>query len=145
MPRKKTGTGNNKTNINKSGLVSMADRPLAERQRIGRMGAIASNKAQRDKRTLREIAQAMLQETASKADIERLGLPEDATKGAAILASMMKSAVENENVKAAEYVRDTSGQAPTKEVKVSADVMTDADRALVEKVKNRIDSNKTSV
>ncbi len=145
MPRKKTGTGNNKTNINKSGLVSMADRPLSERQRIGRMGAIASNKVQRDKRTLRELAQAMLQETATKADIERLGLPEDATKGAAILASMMKSAVENENVKAAEYVRDTSGQAPTKEVKVSADVMTDADRALVEKVKNRIDSNKTSV
>lgn len=138
MPRKKTGTGNNKTNINKSGLVSMADRPLAERQRIGRMGAIASNKVQRDKRTLREIAQAMLQETATKADIERLGLPEDATKGAAILASMMKSAVENENVKAAEYVRDTSGQAPTKEVKVDADIMTDADRALVEKVSRRI-------
>lgn len=145
MPRKKTGTGNNKTNINKSGLVSMADRPLAERQRIGRMGAIASNKVQRDKRTLREIARAMLEESASKDVLERLGLPEGSSNGVAVLASMMKSAVENENVKAAEYVRDTSGQAPTKEVKVSADVMTDADRALVEKVKNRIDSNKTSV
>ncbi len=145
MPRvKKTNKPAHK-NLNTSGLVSLASRTKEERSAISRKGAIASQKAQRDKRTLREIARAMLEESASKDVLERLGLPEGSSNGAAVLASMMKSAVENENVKAAEYVRDTSGQAPTKEVKVSADVMTDADRALVEKVKNRIDSNKTSV
>ena len=140
MPRKKTGNGNN-MNPSRKNLVSLADRTIEERREIGRKGGIACGEKRRLNRTLREIAQEMLNETATKADIERLGLPEDATKGAAILASMMKSAVENENVKAAEYVRDTSGQAPTKEVKVSADVMTDADRSLVDKVKRRLEKD----
>jgi len=125
-------------NLNKTGLVSLADRTAAERSEIARKGAIASNKAQKDKRTMKEIARALLAEQAKPELIEALGLSEGASNATAILASMLKEAAENGSVKAAEYVRDTSGQAPTKEVSLKADVMTDADRALVDKVSKRI-------
>lgn len=138
MPRvKKTDKPAHK-NLNTSGLVSLATRTKEERSAISRKGAIASQKAQKDKRTLRELARALLEEKASDELIESLGLSEEATKGAAMIASMLKEAIDNGNVRAAEYVRDTSGQAPTKEVSLKADVMTDADRALVDKVSKRI-------
>ena len=67
-----------------------------------------SQKAQKDKRTLRELAKALLEEKASDELIESLGLSEEAIKGAAMIASMLKEAIDNGNVRAAEYVRDTS-------------------------------------
>ena len=66
-------------------------------------------------------------------------LPEGATNYEVLLARMVLSAQKG-SVKAAQFVRDTAGDQPT--TKVEADIaMTDGDRALLEKVANRINSD----
>jgi hypothetical protein len=46
------------------------------------------------------------------------------------------------DLKAYEVMRDTAGQMPTKEVQLSAEIMTDADKALLEKVQKRLKEEK---
>jgi len=43
------------------------------------------------------------------------------------------------NVKALEFMRDTSGQKPRDEIDVRADIMTDADRSLLDNIKARLE------
>jgi len=43
------------------------------------------------------------------------------------------------NIKAAEYVRDTHGDKPVDRVEVAADIMTDADREMLQKISRRLD------
>jgi hypothetical protein len=42
------------------------------------------------------------------------------------------------NVKAAQFIRDTIGQAPITKQEISADITTEADRALMEKITKRL-------
>lgn len=42
------------------------------------------------------------------------------------------------NIKAAEYVRDTHGDKPVENVNLTADIMTEADRALMESINRRL-------
>jgi general stress protein YciG len=43
------------------------------------------------------------------------------------------------NIKAAEYIRDTYGDKPVDKMEVTAEIMTDKDRALLEKISRRLD------
>ena len=43
------------------------------------------------------------------------------------------------NVKAMEYVRDTHGDKPVDKVDITGDIMTEGDRAMLEKITKRID------
>ena len=58
-----------------------------------------------------------------------------------LTARMVKSVVEDGNVKAMEYLRDTSGNKPTERKEVAVDIMTDNDRALIDKVSQRLTEN----
>jgi len=44
------------------------------------------------------------------------------------------------NIKAAEYIRDTYGDKPTEKIDVSGEIMTETDRAMLEKISRRLDS-----
>ena len=44
------------------------------------------------------------------------------------------------NIKAAEYIRDTYGDKPTEKIDVSGEIMTDTDRAMLQKISARLDS-----
>lgn len=55
-----------------------------------------------------------------------------------LMARMYLEATENGNVKAAEFVRDTAGYKPVEQVQLDASVMTDQDRALMDKVAKRV-------
>ena len=77
-------------------LVSLADRTQQERKEIARMGAIASNKVQKEKKLFKKAVE------------EKLGQSLDS-----MVEAMIKQANEG-NVKAFEVLRDTAGQNPDK-------------------------------
>lgn len=77
-------------------LVSLADRTQQERNEIARKGAIASNKAQKEKKLFKKVVE------------EKLGQSLDS-----MVEAMIKQANEG-NVKAFEVLRDTAGQNPDK-------------------------------
>lgn len=55
-----------------------------------------------------------------------------------IALAMMNKASDGDT-KAAVFVRDTSGEMPVSKTQIQADIMTEADRALIEKLQKRID------
>lgn len=63
----------------------------------------------------------------------------DATLYDLIQAVAVGRALEG-NVKAMEYVRDTHGDAPVKQVEISENITTDADRALLKEINERLQS-----
>lgn len=81
---------------NTQNLVSLADRPQHERNEIARKGAIASNKAQKEKKLFKKAVE------------EKLGQSLES-----MVDAMIKQANEG-NVKAFEVLRDTAGQNPDK-------------------------------
>ena len=100
-------------------------------------GGRASGKTRRDNRTLKEIALELMAAEASPEDIKKYNLPEGVSNAVVMTAAAIKKAREGE-MKAYESLRDTAGQMPTKEVQVSAEVFTEANKALLDKVADRI-------
>lgn len=121
--------------------VNARKTPEERRESASKAGK-ASAEAKKRRKTAREIYEAMLSRPASDQVMGGLpDLPDGATNYDVMLARMMFSAQKG-SVKAAQFVRDTAGDQPT--TKVEADIgMTDGDRALLEKVAERIkkDSN----
>lgn len=96
-----------------------------------------SAQRRRDNRTLKEIVLDILSSEAPKEDIEKYGLPEGTSNSVVMTIAAARKAREGD-LKAQEYLRDTAGQMPTKEVNIAAEVITDADKKLLEKVAERI-------
>ena len=62
---------------------------------------------------------------------------EDTSYGNLLSIRMLQEALDG-NVKSAEFIRDTAGQKPTTEVSLDANIITDKDKELLEKLaKNR--------
>ena len=82
----------------------------------------------------------MSKEQANKylgADAEKLSA-EDLTVQGIMIAKMAQEAMQNGNAKAAEFVRDTSGQRPKDVVEVNAEIITASDRSLIDKMAERL-------
>lgn len=97
----------------------------------------ASVQKKRDTRTLKEIMLELLAAEAPEEDIKKYGLPAGASNSMVMSAAAARKAREGD-LKALEIVRDTAGQMPTKEVNLSADIVTEADKKLIDKVAARI-------
>ena len=111
---------------------------------IQRMGAEASNAKQAHRRTMRESLDYILSKHVDNPD-QMLGantdkLPKDCTLGDLLTMSMVNAAILDGDTKAATFVRDTAGEKPVEQQEISANVMTDADRALLAKVSKRVDT-----
>jgi|GEM_PF-573658 len=111
---------------------------------IQRMGAEASNAKQAHRRTMRESLDYILAKQVENPE-EMIGanadkLPKDCTLGDLLTMSMVNAAVLFGDTKAATFVRDTAGEKPVDQQEISANVMTDADRALLAKVSKRVDT-----
>lgn len=79
-----------------------------------REAGIASGKARRNKKSLQALAQALLESgggltEAQKDELKALGM--EPTQGAALVQAMHQKALKGSE-RAAEFVRDTSGQKP---------------------------------
>ena len=101
--------------IGNDNLIPFNERTEGEQRKIAQKGGIASGKARRRKRTMREAAQLILKAPANAEQTELLknfGFDEqDCTNLMAIMIKAAQMAV-NGNLKAAEFIRDTSGESP---------------------------------
>ena len=122
---------------------------------ISRKGAAAVHKLHGEKKTAREALENILtlkvtDEIIAGADLppeiaERLKRDNpDATMYDLIQLVAAGRAVGG-NIKAMEYVRDTYGDAPVKQVQVDSNIMTDSDRELLQAVGRRLDNAELTV
>ena len=93
---------------NKENLVSLADRTTEEQREIARKGGIASGKARKERKTLKEELLLLLSNGDTQAKIS-LALIQEAMNG---------------NTKAFEVVRDTVGEKPVDKAEVKQEVTT---------------------
>jgi len=98
---------------------------------IQRQGAEALNAARTQRRTFKEEADILLANIDKKTG--KTGLEN-------ITLAMYERALTGD-VKAYTALRDTAGEKPAETIDLSADVTTEADRALMEKLKARLDHN----
>lgn len=117
-----------------------------KRKEIQQKGAAISNERQAKRRTIRDICETLLAlELPNKAAItddearemaekmsEATGKP--VTVYDAIACAQAAAAMQG-NTKAAEYIRDSAGDKPGENVRLDADIMTEGDRKLIEKLK----------
>lgn len=119
-----------------------------ERQRIHEIrvkGGKARGEQMKKAKNLKEIANMLLEAKVSKdkarnilGDMADCIPDEDLTNGALLMARMLNEAYENGTSKSAEFIRDTAGQKPTTEISVTAETMTEADRALMANIAERM-------
>ena len=96
-----------------------------EAREYGRKGAAASAKIRRQKRDMRETFRDLLDMPLKEGDLDEVTAlaganRKNVTVGEAIALIMANKAIKGD-VRAAEFVRDTSGQRPTSSVQVTAE------------------------
>lgn len=131
--------------IAKLNLVNLADRTKEERQKLGALGAKKAKENRDAKKNFNELARAMLELTMTDDQITEIigenakNILPDQSVASVMLAKMIQGACEG-SFKCAEFVRDSAGFKPRNEVELQADVITDADRGLIEKLQKRLTS-----
>lgn len=90
---------------------------------MGRRGGIASGKAKRERKQMREVAQALLDLPVEQGRAEGYkslaeGVRRNVTVSERIVMAAVREALDG-NVRAAEFVRDTAGERPTETVAVA--------------------------
>lgn len=90
-----------------------SDQNREEAKKNGRKGGIASGEARRAKKTMKEMLDYLLEKEIANS---RTG--ESVTYREAILTSCIKKAIKGD-VKAAQFVRDTAGEAPINKTEVT--------------------------
>jgi hypothetical protein len=119
-------------------LKQLGADPERDRE-IRQQGGRALQAKLQQRRTLAESIEIALRKKARAEDINRYNLPDDATNQDVITAAIVAQAGGG-NMKAWTALRDTVGEMPVARTEITADVMTAADRALVEKLSRRLDS-----
>ena len=110
-------------------LIPQSERTKAEQREIARKGGIASGKARKEKKALKETLETLLampMKNGKSIDVEEIQSiaavkGKNITMQEAIMVAMLNKAAKGD-VRAAEYVRDTIGQKPSDKMKLEADV-----------------------
>ena len=103
-----------------------------EKQKKGREAQAA---AYRQRKSFAEAVDTLLKQKASKQAINDLDLPENANNLDVIMASAIKQ-VQQGNIKAMEYLRDTAGEKPTEKIDASLSAMTPEQQKILEDIKS---------
>lgn len=117
--------------------------PTSEEAReIGRKGGIASGKARREKRNLRNAVEAILNAPAPTEHVEKMKAAgvEDNDYFAALGYALIKRAMEGD-VAAFNSVRDLIGEKPKEEVAVNANVNNPLSDLTTDELKKLIDDD----
>ena len=107
---------------------------------IQRMGALASNAKQAQRRSIKEILEELSKKTVTAEEAEEYGLKEGTTLLEAANLAQIRRAMKGDT-KAAEYVRDTLGEKPADKVDANIVSMTPADEELIKRVAARLPEN----
>lgn len=97
--------------MNQENLVSLGDRTIEEQREIARKGGIASGKARKEKKLLKDEL-AIIMENVNK---------DGKTYQELISTALVKEALKG-NTKAYEIIRDTMGQKPKEEINLYGEV-----------------------
>ena len=124
-------------------LIMLGERTLEERHILATNAGKRSGEVRQQQKHMKEIAKKLLAHDMDRAQIEEaLGTAQDLLDGdktvAAVLTVRMIQEAAKGNYKAFETLRDTAGYKPKDEVDITADIMTEADRSLVDKVSSRL-------
>ena len=130
--------------------VPVTEREPEERREICRKGAAAVNRIRGEEKTAKQSLDRMLSilatpEIIAAADIEKALADRlkrdnpDMTIYDVLNAAAIGRAISG-NVKAAEYVRDTRGDQPIKQIELTENVTTDADREMLRTIAARLES-----
>lgn len=125
-------------------FIPITERSPEEQLAIRQKAIKAVHEKQKEKKTLNEIARDLLEAQMSDKMIEEvLGQSKDLlgdrrSAGAVIMVKMMQTAMQG-SFKAAEFVRDTAGYKPKNEVELNAEIMSDSDRSLMDKIGKRLE------
>ena len=119
------------------------NRSKEEVREINARGGRKSGETRRKQRDMREIAKAILEHAMNEDQIEEvLGSSKDLLDGdksvMAVLTARMVQEAGKGSYKHYETLRDTAGFKPKDEGGITADIMTDADRSLLDKVSGRL-------
>ena len=85
------------------------------------------------KKSFREAIEAAIYSKAASKTREKYRLDEDATILDGVIAAMIEAS-DKGTVRAAEFMRDTVGEKPVERTEISASLITEADRALMDKL-----------
>ena len=102
-----------------------------EARENGRKGGIASGKKRREMKTMKAMLDYLLEKKISSKDGKK------ATTLEAMMASMIKQSISG-NVRACEFIRDTTGQKPTEKVEATNATITVTDEKTIESVMNKL-------
>ena len=140
---------NNKS-ISDSGNSKYSVEEIEKRRASGRRGGVQNGVNAKKRRTAKDILGDLLEKQLNRESVDEiLGesaqiLGEDKTVYAVMCAKMIQIACAGD-IKAFIAIRDTVGDKPADEHLISADVMTDADRRMVENLKRRMDKQALSL
>lgn len=129
-----TGTNN---------LKSMSTFTPEEMKEFNAKGVAASIASRQKRKTMKETIDLLLSSRATAADIANLenieGLNlEMLTKQDVIIQKALELAEQGSH-KHLDFLRDTAGERPTQQLEIDADIMTDADRILIDKLQKRLE------
>jgi len=123
----------------------LTDEERIEQRRIQSLGGKACSEKKRMKKSLQETAKDFLELTIDReyarkmlGDTEKLLGDDNLTIQAIVTALALNIAQEDGNVKALEFLRDTSGQKPKDVQEIKADIMTESDKRLLKNVAKRV-------
>ena len=121
-----------------------------KRREICRKGAEAVNRLHGKKKTAKECLESILTLKINDKIIDGADLDADIAEKLkrdnpdATLYDLIQIVAAGRavggNIKAAEYIRDTYGDKPTEKLDITGEIMTDTDRAMLEKISRRLDS-----
>ena len=140
-----TLTGRQKRELN---LQPMNSLDKQRRSEISRLGGLARQEQIRQRKTMKEQILSFLDSQVSRDIAEKYlgtdanGLAEeDLTYQGILGAKMWQEAVEKGNARAAEFIRDTSGQKIKDEIQINGEIITLSDRALLDNIASRYREN----
>lgn len=136
--------------ISGSGNSKLSVEQLEKARATGRQGGLQNGINHKKRRTAKDILGDLLEKQLNRESVDEiLGesaqiLGEDKTVYAVMCAKMIQIACAGD-IKAFIAIRDTVGDKPADEHLISADVMTDADRRMIDNLKKRMDKQALSL
>lgn len=121
MAKKRAMNEQDKINLAKGVRFSKENQPSSE----------AKSKGHQKKKTMREMLDYLLEKELTSKNGEK------ATTLEAMMTAMIKQGL-NGNVKAVEFIRDTTGQKPTEKVEATNATITVTDEKTIESVMNKL-------
>lgn len=129
-------------------LIPQSERTKEEQREIARKGGIASGKARRAKKTMRETAEILLSlalKSGKETDIEAAKSftalsGKNITVQEAIVLKQVQAALKGDRA-AAKFVRDISGQKPKEQVQLAGEINNPFAGLTTEELKKLIDDD----